>query len=134
MKKFFAAVFLFACLFLSGCRVEEMGDLGEVSRPYAGEYLCTKLILNGEDRLSQFEFVRLVLGRDGRFELSWRDPSGGNGTYAGSYALAAGGRELLFTAKGERTERTFCAFREHGAVTAAFCTGGRLICAEFSLP
>lgn len=129
MRKLCAFFGLFGALLLSGCAVDEMTTLKDVSRPYAGEYKCKRLMLGGEDMLERFSFIKLDLDYFGQFTLSFADPAGGEGEYGGAYRIDEGRITLKSAAGGE--EKTFVFPYEKGAVRMELLLGNELLYAEF---
>lgn len=120
------------CMTFSACDGAELSSLSEVSRPYAGEYVCVRLRIAGEDRLSGFDRIVLSLGRDGGFTFSYRKTDGGNGEYRGKYAPE--GNFLRFTADDGGRERSFAATYERGEILFLYNFAGRIYSAVFALP
>ena len=137
MKKFFASVaaviaLLAALLGLAACDTEkELGSLEDLSKPYAGIYLCEKLTLSGEDKLPAFEHIRLELGRGGGFTIRYKTQKGNEGSVAGTYEMDAQKNEVTFRAKqGMRTlSRTYPV--EGGCIIVEENILGRLLFAKF---
>ncbi len=133
MRKLFAFVFLPLLLPLSACDVSEMTTLAEISRPYAGVYVCEELTLGGKDMLPYFDSIELELGYDGTFTLSYATPFS-DGEYSGGYEVSPDGDEirLLVPSRGRDLPRTFSF--EGGALAIEHNLGGRLLFAKFALP
>lgn len=131
---FCAAICLFALFPLGGCDVSAMTALAEISRPYAGEYVCRSLTVGGEDRLDDYEYIRLVLSRDDTFEFSCRDKKGKEGAYKGTYEMDASGENITFTVRVGfiPVHRTFPV--ENGSIFMDIRLRGKLLHAEFSFP
>ena len=91
-KKFFIALLLTVLctlfLFCACEKVEDMGSLPDLSKPYTGEYTLKKLTLGGEDFTDKFDSVKLDLGYDGEFKLSYKEKEGQSGSYAGEYEVS----------------------------------------------
>ncbi len=129
MKKIVCALAL-ACMFLfTGCNVEEMSSLREISRPYAGEYKCKKLTLGGENMLASFRFLKLELAQDGTFTFKYEDVGGGRGEYAGEYEM--GESSVTFRTLSGGEEKKFVFPYEKGTVHLELPFGGKLLLAEF---
>ena len=81
---------LSSALMFTGCNVEKMSTLRDISRPYAGEYKCSRLQLGGEDLLPQMKYLKLKLGYYGDFCVTYADFAGGAGEYSGTYRMEDG--------------------------------------------
>lgn len=98
MKRLNLFAYLFVCtLLLTGCSVDWNSSLKEISRPYACEYQCKRLLLYGEDVLDSFREVKLSLKPDDTFLLFAEEKDGKVSSYAGSYKLSPEGIELTFS-------------------------------------
>lgn len=137
-KKSFIAVLLtiFCALFLfCACeKVEDMGALPDLSKPYTGEYTLKKLTLGGEDFTDKFESVKLNLGYDGKFTLSYKEKEGQSGSYAGEYKVSTEREEITFSAKValRSVRRTFP--MKKGSILIDLKMGTKLLHAEFAFP
>ena len=127
-----AAVLCVGLLCLAGCDTEEeLGSLEDLSRPYAGIYLCEELTLAGEDKLASFEDIRLELCRGGEFTVSYKRVTGGEGKLSGRYEMDVEKNRVTFSAKqGVRTmSRTYPL--EKGCILIEVNFLGRLLFAKF---
>lgn len=137
-KKSFIVVLLavLCSLFvLCACeKVEDMGSLPDLTKPYAGEYTLKKLTVGGEDYTEKFESVKLTLGYGGDFELSYKEKDGQGGSYAGEYEVSSEREEITFSSKaGLRTvQRTFP--MKNGSIIIDMKLGVKLLHAEFAFP
>ncbi len=115
-------------------KAEELGSLQEFSRPYAGEYQCRTLMLGGEDRLDAFESVKLTLGYDGSFLLTYRTAEGAEGAYDGTYRVNGAQTEITFTggAGSKSVSRSFP--MDKGGIFIELPFGSSLLYAEFRFP
>ncbi len=129
MKKIFCVLALSSLLLFGGCDAAEMSSLREISRPYACEYKCTKLLFGGEDVLGKLSFLKLALDGSGKFSLDYADTFGKKGGYSGEYEMK--GERVVFTAKAGGKMRNFEFSYEDGAIVMRLPLGGRLIYAEF---
>lgn len=120
-------------LLSSGCDLEEMTSLKDISKPYVGEYQCRKLTLAGEDELDRFEEVKLNLGYDGKFQLSYVDAEGGEDAYEGSYTLYTAQSTVKFSAETQGKEATYVFPYERGKIVMELLMNGKLLYAEFSM-
>lgn len=135
MRKTTLALIAALCAFLlCGCKkAEDMGSLAQLSRPYAGEYVCRKILLGGEDFTRKFDYIKLELERGGDFLLSYRTEEGNKGEYRGTYRVSDSG-EITFTANaGYRAVSRSFPMRE-GAVLIDLPFGQKLLHAEFVFP
>lgn len=128
-KILFCAAALCCALFCTGCDIEEMNTLRDVSRPFAGEYKCRKLSLGGEDLLPRFEYIKLELGYFGDFTLKYVDEQKGEGEYGGKYEM--GENTVLFRTDAGGEEKKYVFPYESGAVLVELPLGGKLLLAEF---
>lgn len=136
-RYFFGAVLLLvaALCVLCGCnKVENMGSLPQLSKPYVGEYQCEKLIFGGEEQTDKFDYIKLTLKYGGKFVLSYRDTEQREGAYEGEYEMSPDGKELTLSAKaGLRTvSRTFPV--TDGIILMDLTFAGKLLHAEFKMP
>ena len=137
-KRSFITIFLtMLCVLLlfSACeKVEDMGTLPDLSKPYTGEYALKRLMLGDKDFTEKFEYVKLTLEPDGQFLLSYKDKAGQSSGYAGQYEVSTEKGEIKFSTKnGLRTvERTFP--MEHGNILIDLKLGTKLLHAEFAFP
>ncbi len=129
MKKILCAFALICALAFTGCNVEEMDSLRDITRPYAGEYKCKKLLLGGEDLLGGFEYMKLNLGYYGDFTLSYAQTDAGEGEYSGEYEIA--GDRAIFSAEAGGEKKRYVFLYEAGAVIMELPFGGKLLQAEF---
>ena len=115
-------------------KVEDMGSLPDLTKPYMGEYTLKKLTVGGEDYTEKFESVKLTLDYDGGFELSYQEKDGQSGSYAGEYEVSSEREEITFSSKaGLRTvQRTFP--MKNGSSLIDMKLGVKLLHAEFAFP
>ena len=119
------------CISLVGCNVDDMTNLKDVSRPYVGEYKCKELTFGGEDRLKEFESVKLNFDFDESFCLRAVDLNGNESTYAGSYKFTENQVTLSASVGGE--EKTYVFPYESGAVHMQLLFREKLLYARFSM-
>ena len=137
-KKSFIAIFLtMLCALLLFCaceKVENMGTLPDLSKPYTGEYALKKLMLGDKDFTEKFEYAKLSLNNDGSFTLSYKEKEGQSGSYSGEYEVSAEKEQITLSSKsGLRTvERTFP--MENGCIYIDLKLGTKLLHAEFAFP
>ena len=136
-KSLFAIILTMLCALLVLCaceKVEDMGSLPDLSKPYTGEYALKKLTLGGEEYTDKFEHVKLNLGGDGKFTLSYKEEKGQSGSYQGEYEVNLEKQEITLSSKaGLRTvERTFP--MENGTIYIDLKFGTKLLHAEFAFP
>ena len=137
-KKSFIAIFLtlLCTLFLlCACeKVEDMGSLPDLSKPYAGEYTLKKLTLGGKDYTDKYEYVKLMLKPDGQFVLSYKEKEGSSGNYAGEYEVSTEKKEITLSAKAglRSVKRTFP--MDKGSILIDLKVGTKLLHAEFAFP
>ena len=115
-------------------KVEDMGTLPDLSKPYTGEYTAKKLMLGDKDFSDKFEYVKLTLKPSGQFTLSYKEKEGQSGSYAGEYEVSTEKEEITFSAKsGLRTQsRTFP--MKNGSIYIDYKLGTKLLHAEFAFP
>lgn len=126
---------LCALFVLCACeKVEDLGALPDLTKPYTGEYTLKKLTLGGEDYTEKFDSVKLNLGYDGEFKLSYKETEGQTGSYAGEYSVSTEREEITFSSKaGLRTvQRTFP--MKDGSILIDLTLGTKLLHAEFAFP
>ncbi len=123
---------LSSALMFTGCNVEKMSTLRDISRPYAGEYKCSRLQLGGEDLLPQMKYLKLKLGYYGDFCVTYADFAGGAGEYSGTYRMEDGAVVLHADAGGEEKKYVFPF--ENGTLYITLLFGGKPLEAEFRTP
>lgn len=137
-KKYLIAVLLnVLCALFMFCaceKVEDMGSLPDLSKPYTGEYTLKKLTLGGEDYTDKFDSVKLELDYDGEFELTYKEKNGQKGSYSGEYSVSAEREEITLSSKaGMRSvSRTFP--MKDGSILIDLKLGTKLLHAEFAFP
>ncbi|MDE6412091.1 MAG: hypothetical protein K2L02_06145 [Clostridia bacterium] len=121
-------------LFCACDKVEDMGSLPDLSKPYTGEYVLKKLTLGGEDYTDKFESVKLELDYDGEFELTYKEKDGQEGSYEGEYTVSTEREEITLSSKaGMRSvSRTFP--MKDGSILIDLKLGTKLLHAEFAFP
>lgn len=121
-------------LFCACEKVEDMGSLPDLSKPYTGEYVLKKLTLGGEDYTEKFESVKLELDYDGEFELTYKEKDGQEGSYSGEYTVSTEREEITLSSKaGMRSvSRTFP--MKDGSILIDLKLGTKLLHAEFAFP
>lgn len=121
-------------LFCACDKVEDMGSLPDLSRPYTGEYTLKKITLGGEDYTEKFESVKLSLDYDGEFELTYKEKDGQSGSYAGEYTVSTEREEITFSSKAglRSVQRTFP--MKNGSILIDLNFGAKLLHAEFAFP
>ena len=60
-------------------------SLTEIVRPYLGIYECRQMLLDGEDKLNEFEYIKLELKSGGEIVLSFLDKQGKKGKTNAEY-------------------------------------------------
>ncbi len=134
-NRFVAVLFTILCALFVLCaceKVEDMGSLPDISKPYTGEYLLQKLTVGGEDFTEKFESVKLNLGYDGKFKLSYAEKEGKRGGYAGEYEVSLEREEITFSANtGLRTVRRTFPMKD-GSIFIDLKMGSKLLHAEFA--
>ena len=135
-KSFFLLLLtiLLALLILCACeRVEDMGSLPDLSKPYTGEYTLKKLTLGGEDFTEKFD-VKLNLTYDGEFKFSYKEEDGLSGSYTGEYEVSVEKGEITLSSQaGLRTvKRTFPI--QNGSILIDLKLGTKLLHAELAFP
>ncbi len=115
----------------SGCDVENMSSLKDISKPYVGEYKCRKLQLGEEDELKKFESVKLNFAPEGTFTLTAVDLMGNESAYDGEYEFAENG-VYLYANSGAKTERYLFPY-EKGAVQMNLLFHEKLLQAQFTM-
>ena len=136
-KSFIAVLLTVLCALFLFCaceKVEDMGSLPDLSKPYTGEYTLKKLTLGGEDFTDKFDSVKLDLGYDGEFKLSYKEKEGQSGSYAGEYEVSTEREEITFSAKAglRSVQRTFP--MKDGSILIDLKMGTKLLHAEFAFP
>lgn len=136
-KSFIAVLLTVLCALFLFCaceKVEDMGSLPDLSKPYTGEYTLKKLTLGGEDFTDKFESVKLELGYNGKFTLSYKEKEGQSGSYAGEYKVSTEREEITFSANAglRSVQRTFP--MKNGSILIDLNVGAKLLHAEFAFP
>ena len=124
---------IFSLCTMAGCEVEEMGSLESLSKPYTGVYECEKMLLSGEDVLTDFTYLRLELAYGGDFTLSYKRKDGAFFEWSGTYEMDTEENEITMSAKqGAKTlSRTYR--MEHGTILIDENFLGRSLFAEFKM-
>ena len=52
------------------------GKLTEITKPYLGAYECEHLYLGSEDKIDEFEYIRIELCKNGELKLLYKQPKG----------------------------------------------------------
>ena len=136
MKKFaqalclamFSVFFLFC---LAACDAENMGSLKDISRPYAGMYVCKELSLGGRDMRGDFEEITLELKQDGSFVLLYETKEGNRGGYNGTYGLDSEKGEISLTARQGKRDKSFTFPYRNGTIYIDYNLFGTLLHASF---
>lgn len=129
MKKAVIPILIVFALCLSGCDFDERSTLRDISKPYAAEYRCRKLLLGGEDELPSFSVLKLTLGYYGAFTLAYESADGNRGEYTGTYTVDGESGTVTFAAgEGKRYRFPF----RGGTVYIELPLGEKLLHAEFS--
>ncbi len=131
---FAAFLLLAAALSFTACDAEEMGTLGDLTRPYAGFYECEEIALGGEDMTEKFEKLSLELRHDGSYALSYRMTDGNEGGYTGSYSIDEEKGRITFTGKQGTRSSSFSFPYEKGAIRMEYNLFGTLLHADFRMP
>ena len=136
-KSFIVVLFTILCTLFLLCaceKVEDMGSLPDLSKPYAGEYTLKKLTLGGQDYTQKFEYVRLTLKPSGQYVLSYKEKEGQSGSYAGEYEVSTDKKEITLSSKaGLRTARRTFPMKD-GSILIDLKLGTKLLHAEFAFP
>ena len=61
------------------------GSLGDVTKPYLGQYECQSATLGEKDYVQDFSFIRLELKKDDEFTLYYHAKNGKKGQESGTY-------------------------------------------------
>lgn len=137
MRKIFCSLSLCGLLSLSllcGCDVSSMSTLSDISKPFVGEYACGRLLLNGEDVLPQYEYVKLSLDYDGSFGLSFCGVDGNEDEYHGGYRVLTNDEQIEFTfEEGLNRQRRVFPLKD-GVIYIDLLFRNALLHAEFSMP
>ena len=126
----FCALFLFcACE-----KVEDMGTLPDISKPYVGEYMLERLMIGDRDMTEHFDEAKLSLTYDGKFKLTYQETDGQSGEYGGDYSVSTEREEITFSSKAglRAVSRTFPI--KNGAIFIDLRLGPKLLHAEFEMP
>ena len=119
------------CGIAAGCSMDEMTDLKDISQPYVGEYKCKELRFGEEDRLKEFESVKLTFGPDDAFILRATDLDGTERAYEGKYKFTDNEVKLSANFGGE--EQTYVFPYEKGAVHMRLLFNEKLLYARFTM-
>ena len=124
-------VCVLCCGIMTGCSMDEMTDLKDISQPYLGEYKCKELRFGEEDRLKEFESVKLTFSSDDTFILRATDLNGTERTYEGKFKFRDNEVQLSANAGGE--EETYVFPYEKGAVHMRLLFNEKLLYARFTM-
>lgn len=118
---------------ITGCNMNEMSSLKDISRPYVGEYKCRKLQMGGEDELKNFEYIKLELDYSGTFQVSSQDLNGKEDFYDGTYKISEEEATVTLSSKAGGKEQSFVFPYEKGKVIIQLHFNEKLLYAEFSM-
>lgn len=71
------------------------GELKSITRPYLGEYECTRALLGDRDYLEDFDYVRLELRSKDEYVLRYRKKGKKEGQTDGKYRYEEGTDKLI---------------------------------------
>lgn len=129
-KRFCLAALLPMLLLFTACNVNEMSSLPELSRSFAGEYVCERLTVNGEDYTAAYDLL-LTLDYGGTFGVRGK---GKRQLYSGEYSYDAQRGEITLSAKSGLGEATRSFPVREGRIYVDLTFGGALLHAEFAMP
>lgn len=124
----------FALLCFSGCDVNKMSSLSDLSKPYVGVYECKTLTLGGRDLSGHYDKLYLTLKYDGEYTLVWRGVNGEEGKTAGKYLADGDAEEITLYAYSRHRALSYTFPMKKGVIAIRYNFGGRLLNAEFSMP
>lgn len=86
MKKLKSFLFGFA-LFLTPIQSSAAlpNTLTQITKPYLGMYECTQLLLDGENKLDEFKYIKIQLKHDGDLVFTFLDKKGMKGESSAQY-------------------------------------------------
>lgn len=98
-------------MFLSPIRTQALlpNTLTEITRPYLGMYECNQLLMDGESKLDEFEYIKIELKSDGEMYLYFLDKTGKSGQAIAEYTYDEKAQMLtMFKKIGQQTmKRSF---------------------------
>ena len=121
-------------LFCSGCSVDEMSTLPDISKPYTGVYECQSLTLGGQDYSEKFDKLYLNLKYDGTYTLVWRGVNGEKGETTGQYKVDCEAEEITLYGYSRLHARSYTFPMQKGVIAIRYNVGGKLLNAEFAMP
>lgn len=134
MKKILFSVILgFSLLAFSGCSVDEMSSLPEITKPYTGVYECESLMLGGRDFLPHFEKLYLELEPSGSFALHY-SADGRKGGYEGKYERNEEEQTITFYSYVGRRAQAYTFPMQKGKIYVEYNLGGQLLHGVFAAP
>ena len=111
MKKKVKSFLLGCALFLSPMRMQAMlpDSLKEITRTYLGMYECKQLLLDGENKLDEFEYIKIELKSGGQMALYFADAKGQKGKAQAEYEYDEKAQTItVYTNIGnQKMKRTF---------------------------
>lgn len=97
-KRVFAAIFAAATVILIACccafAVDPDASIKDITKPYACVYECKSATLDGEDLLTDYEYVRVTLAQNGELIVNCKKRDGGVREMRGNYTFDKKTREL----------------------------------------
>ncbi len=99
-KKRIAVFFTALCALFLFCaceKVEDMGTLPDISKPYVGEYMLERLMIGDRDMTEHFDEAKLSLTYDGKFKLTYQEVGRVRGRL---FRFDGTGRDHLFVQSG----------------------------------
>ena len=119
------------CLLLSANGWSKDGKLSEISKPYLGTYECESFYLGSEDKLGDYDYIRIELSPDGEMKLSYAQKNKAEKTIPLTYEYDYDTGALTVYAKFglAKTDKKFTL--KDGEITASFSLGKYNVCAKF---
>ena len=110
MKKL-KSILLGCAFFLSPIQTAAQlpNSLTQITRPYLGTYECKQLLIDGESKLDDFEYIKIELKSDGEMSLYFLDKAGKKGNACAKYEYDEKSQMLTaYTSLGGQTlKRSF---------------------------
>lgn len=104
-------------------------QLGDMSKPYLGEYECKKAQLGSVDCLKRFNYVRLELKDEENFTLYYQEKGEKKKQVKGKYTYDKEKKTLTLKGEAEAICRE-CSLEE-GVFTISFPVGGSILLLQF---
>jgi hypothetical protein len=120
------------CLVLAANGWTKEGSLTEISRPFLGEYSCESIQFNGEDKLSDFEYLKLEICSNGEMKLRFKEKNRKDKCVNLQYDYDENKKEFIVRSQIGVLKKEERIPYEKGKLTAILRLGGKQVVVKFS--